>query len=76
MPLKIDEEKCIGCGVCIHVCPNSVLKLVVNEILGPDLKKFYCKISEPEKCTNCGRCVEECPSGALSISRDNATTPK
>ena len=28
MAVKIDKEKCIGCGACIDVCPVSALTMV------------------------------------------------
>ena len=27
--IKIDEEKCVGCGTCISVCPVNLLELKV-----------------------------------------------
>ncbi|GAB4257196.1 DUF362 domain-containing protein [Thermincola ferriacetica] len=32
MYMKIDEEKCIGCGKCIKVCKNNALFLVRQEV--------------------------------------------
>ena len=29
--IKIDEEKCVGCGTCVEVCPVNLLELkIVN----------------------------------------------
>ena len=49
--LRLDREKCTGCGACAHVCPMAVE--VPRE---PD---------SPE-CIRCGRCAAVCPEGALS----------
>ena len=30
--LRLDEKKCIGCGMCLLVCPHSVLSLTNGKI--------------------------------------------
>lgn len=50
--LKVDQDKCIECGVCQKVCP---MQLPVNEIM------------EKPDCIKCARCVEACPKEALSF---------
>lgn len=53
MAVKVLVEKCIGCGVCVSVCPFEAIDMV-------DDKAFI-----TEKCTACGACVEECPVEAI-----------
>jgi len=48
----IDKEQCIGCLVCVDVCPSKVMK-VNNED------------NTPYKCNDCKQCVEVCPRNAL-----------
>lgn len=56
MPLlKIDKDKCIGCGSCIDVCPFGALTLVDDLVVVND------------KCTACGACLDVCPVNALSL---------
>ncbi|MDI6916509.1 MAG: 4Fe-4S binding protein [Thermoplasmatales archaeon] len=55
MAVKIDEEKCTGCGACVDVCPTEAI--TVNE---------KAKVDE-EKCIECSACVSECPVGAISL---------
>jgi len=56
MPLlKIDKDKCIGCGACVDVCPFGALTLVDDLAVVND------------KCTACGACLEVCPVNALSL---------
>ena len=51
----LDENKCIGCGICVDACPQEVLEVVggVAEVVNEDA------------CIACGDCVEECPMGAI-----------
>lgn len=57
MPPEIAHEFCIGCRVCVVVCPNGVL----------DLMNGSAAVISPETCTDCGKCVIECPAMAISI---------
>lgn len=51
----------IGCGLCIYVCPTSV---IYSASVGDEFKDIY--INE-DGCICCGECVAECPIEALGI---------
>jgi formate hydrogenlyase subunit 6/NADH:ubiquinone oxidoreductase subunit I len=59
--LSFDEEKCIGCNLCVEVCPTDVLM--------PNPEKHKPPIVlYAEECWYCGGCVEECTqSGAITL---------
>jgi ferredoxin len=51
----VDEEKCVGCGVCLYTCPIGAVSL--EEVARIDASL----------CIGCGRCVEKCPQRAISL---------
>ena len=56
MAIKIDQEECIGCGLCVDVCPLQAISL------GNDKAKV-----DKDACTECGQCIDECPNKAISV---------
>ena len=52
---ELDPRCCIGCGVCVEMCPPKSLKLVNN--------KPVFKLNE---CIRCFCCQEHCPKGAIT----------
>ncbi|MFH1359707.1 MAG: 4Fe-4S binding protein [Candidatus Omnitrophota bacterium] len=60
--IKIDEEKCNGCGECIPDCPEGALKIVDGKV----------KLMSESLCDGLGACVGRCPVGALTIEERDA----
>ena len=58
MSIKINKDKCCGCGDCISSCPTEALKLN---------KKDNKVEIDNELCIECGICVDECPVDAIEI---------
>jgi NAD-dependent dihydropyrimidine dehydrogenase PreA subunit len=55
--IRIDEEKCNGCGACIPNCHEGALQIIDNKaVLVSDLM-----------CDGLGACIGHCPLGALEI---------
>jgi len=62
--LKIDNQHCKGCELCIVNCPQGVLKLSekVNK-----LGYRYVEVVDETKCIGCGRCYIMCPDYLIEI---------
>ena len=60
--VKIDEEKCIGCGLCTSACQEGALQLVDGKA----------KLLSDEYCDGLGKCLPNCPVGAITIEERTA----
>ena len=55
--IKIDEEKCNGCGLCVPSCAEGALQIIDGKA----------KLVKEQYCDGLGACLGECPQGALTI---------
>jgi ferredoxin len=55
--IKIDEDKCTGCGLCIPGCAEGALAIVNGKA----------KIVKDMYCDGLGACLGHCPEGALEV---------
>jgi ferredoxin len=60
--VKIDEEKCNGCGVCVPACAEGALQIVNGKA----------KLISETYCDGLGACLGECPQGAITIEEREA----
>jgi NAD-dependent dihydropyrimidine dehydrogenase PreA subunit len=60
--VKIDEEKCDGCGICVPACAEGALQIVNGKALL--VKESY--------CDGLGACLAECPKGAITLEEREA----
>jgi len=56
----IDKEKCIGCGICIKICPVGAIRLKNNKA---EVRQ--------DKCIKCGKWVGICPNDAIRPNSEN-----
>jgi len=60
--IKIDEEKCNGCGECIPNCPEGALQIIDGKA----------RLISDLFCDGLGACIGECPLGAIEIEEREA----
>ena len=53
--LKIDNAKCVGCGICSNNCPTRNIRMIDG------------KAVSSAHCTMCYRCVDHCPKQAVTL---------
>ena len=63
-PVVIDAAFWTGCELCIHACPQSVLKAV------PDVHRLegvVAVVYNPALCTACRQCEDVCPDFCITV---------
>ena len=55
--IKIDEDKCDGCGACVLACAEDALQIINGKA----------KLTSERYCDGLGACLGECPQGAITI---------
>lgn len=60
--IKIDEEKCTGCGVCIPDCPEGALQIIDGKA----------RLVSDLFCDGLGACIKTCPVGAMTTEEREA----
>lgn len=60
--IKIDEEKCNGCGICIDACHEGAI----------ELKDGKARLTREDYCDGLGNCLPVCPANAISFEEREA----
>lgn len=60
--IKIDEEKCNGCGLCIPNCPEGALQVIDGKV----------RLVSDLYCDGLGACIGYCPESAITIEEREA----
>lgn len=60
--IRIDEEKCNGCGACVPACAEGALKIIDGKA----------RLVSERYCDGLGACLGDCPQGAISFETREA----
>ena len=60
--IRIDEEKCNGCGQCLTGCPEGALAVIDGKA----------RLVHESYCDGLGACLGTCPQGALVVQEADA----
>ncbi len=55
--LELSADKCIGCGMCVVVCPHRVFQM----------KDKKAVIADRDACMECGACALNCSVEAIYV---------
>lgn len=60
--IKIDENKCNGCGICATACHEGAIDIINGKA----------KLTREHYCDGLGDCLPACPEGAISFEEREA----
>lgn len=61
---KTDLNKCIGCGTCARICPESAV------VMSSDQEGKQKPKTDLNFCKGCGLCAKECPVKAIEMEME------
>lgn len=60
--VKIDEDKCNGCGLCVPSCAEGAIQIIDGKA----------RLVKEQYCDGLGACLGECPEDAITIEEREA----
>lgn len=70
----ISTDRCKGCGLCTHVCPQHILEIANDRF---NAKGYHPVIvTDIEQCIGCASCATICPDVVFTVYRRKRTPKK
>lgn len=60
--IKIDEDKCNGCGACASACHEGAIEMINGKA----------KLTREDYCDGLGDCLPACPTNAITFEKREA----
>ncbi len=60
--IKIHEDKCVGCGLCVNACQEGAIQLIDGKA----------KLVSESYCDGLGNCLPSCPTDAIELIEKEA----
>ena len=57
--ISIDQDKCVGCGLCASACMQGAIKIIDGKAM----------LMDESFCDGIGMCLPNCPTGAIVIEK-------
>jgi 2-oxoglutarate ferredoxin oxidoreductase subunit delta len=63
--VSVSTTFCKGCGLCVDICPQTIMELDLEVITPKGYHPAHC--IDDDKCTACLSCAMMCPDVAITI---------
>ena len=57
--IDIDNDLCVGCKLCVHICPEMVLHMAGG---------YVATAINLDRCNLCMACEKDCPENAIKVT--------
>jgi 2-oxoglutarate ferredoxin oxidoreductase subunit delta len=71
--VEFDSDKCKSCGLCVSVCPVSIITIDDMTINRHGYSPAHVDDEHKDDCIGCGRCALICPDVCITVWRERVS---